>query len=651
MINSTNKTETIVMKFLMTFCLVILFTNLVTAQIQIVDSPKSGYEERIISAVNEIRIIDTHEHLVTEEQRIKQVDKIDFTNLFKHYAKEDLISASNDKGLIELIYDTDFSLKDRWELLEPIYKAMRTTAYGRVPLIAARDLFGISDINSTTIEELSNRMKVATKPGWYAYVLKEKAKIDLSFQDNGHQKFDPNFYRHVERFSQFALVSSGSEIRDFGSQYNMPINDIDDYLKLLRSVFIAGVDSGMIGVKTGAAYVRTLQFDNTSEEKGEAVFTSLLKNDSVSAADIKAVQDYLMHRMLDLVDEFNMPLQIHTGLHAGNGNIITNSKPTHLTNLFFEYPDIDFILFHGGYPYGGELATLAKNFPNVFIDMCWTYVISPSYSERYLHEWLETIPANKIMGFGGDYSFVEAVYAHSVMARKVISKVLVEKVRTGYMTESEAIDVAKMILRENALRIFKLEGNVNPYTDSEVLKRPGPIHDWWEIHKSDTGFIQSWKVIGIFDFGTGLDNIFPPENEIQFDKSYSGKGGKVEWKTENTTESGYLNLIAVFSKRNKEINPSSEGIAYAYTEVISPDNREIKITLGSNDGAKMWVNDAIIYNKHAGRNAVADHEILTVKLKKGKNKLLVKVENLGASWGLYVRIIDSKNELKIKKFN
>ena len=85
--------------------------------------------------------------------------------------------------------------------------------------------------------------------------------------------------------------------------------------------------------------------------------------------------------------------------------------------------------------------------------------------------------------------------------------------------------------------------------------------------------------------------------------------------------------------------------------MISPDNREIKITLGSNDGAKMWINDAIIYNKHTGRNAVADHEILIVKLKKGKNKLLVKVENLGASWGLYIRIIDPKNELKIKKFN
>ena len=630
----------------------LFLVNNLFSQVSITDEPKAGFEERITSAVNEIRIIDTHEHLATEEKRLESKDKIDFTYLFRHYAKADLISASNNsnKGLIELIYESEYPLLDRWKLLQPYYKAMRSTGYGRVPLIAARDLYGVSDINESTIDELTSKMREANKPGLYEHVLKDKAKIDLSIQDMGRQNFDQKYYRRVERFSQFALISSGSEILDFGKQFDMPVNNMADYLKLLRKTFEAAVNSGMVGVKTGAAYVRILKFENVSKEKGEEVFNSLLNKSTVSSEDIKAVQDYLMHRMLDLVDEFDLPMQIHTGLHAGNGNTITNSKPTHLSNLFFEYPDIDFILFHGGYPYGGELATLAKNFPNVFIDMCWTYVISPSYSERYLHEWLETIPANKIMAFGGDYSFVEAVYAHSVMARQVIAKVLIEKVRSRYLTENEAINIAKMILRENALRIFKLEGKTNSYDNIEILKKPGPIHDWWEIHSTKVGFINSWKVIGVFDFGTGLDNIYPPENEIQLDKSYDGKGGMVKWETENASKSGYLNLINILSKRNAAVSPKAEGIAYAYAEVESPDDREVKITLGSNDGAKMWINDEVVYNKHVGRNAVADQEMLTVKFKKGKNKILVKIENLGASWGLYLRIVNLNNELQIRQF-
>jgi hypothetical protein len=254
------------------------------------------------------------------------------------------------------------------------------------------------------------------------------------------------------------------------------------------------------------------------------------------------------------------------------------------------------------------------------------------------------------MAFGGDYSFVEAVYAHAVMARQVVSKVLIAKVKDRYLTEKEAVDIANMILRENAIQVFNLYGKTDMFDNVEVLNKPGPIHDWWEIHKSDKGFIQSWKVIGSFDFGSGLNNAYPPENEIIFDKTYFGKGGMIKWETENTSTSGYLNLISVLGKRNTDVDPRSEGIAYAYSEVISPDNRDVKITLGSNDGAKMWINKEVVYNKHAGRNAVADEEIFTVKLKKGKNEILVKIENLGASWGLYLRIIDSDNELKIKKF-
>ena len=118
---------------------------------------------------------------------------------------------------------------------------------------------------------------------------------------------------------------------------------------------------------------------------------------------------------------------------------------------------MNFLLMHGAYPYGGELSALAKGFRNVYIDMSWMYIISPSYSARYLHEWLETVPANKILAFGGDYHNVENTYAHSLMARAVISKVLKENVGTGYLTEEEALEIAQWIMRDNAIAFFKIK--------------------------------------------------------------------------------------------------------------------------------------------------------------------------------------------------
>jgi predicted TIM-barrel fold metal-dependent hydrolase len=119
---------------------------------------------------------------------------------------------------------------------------------------------------------------------------------------------------------------------------------------------------------------------------------------------------------------------------------------------------VKFILLHSSYPYGGELAVLAKNFPNVYIDMAWTPIISPSYSIRYLQEFLETVPVNKIMVFGGDGSYVEGAYGASIMAREVVEKTLIAMIKSGYFNEEEAISIVPKLLRTNAIKVYDLKG-------------------------------------------------------------------------------------------------------------------------------------------------------------------------------------------------
>ena len=60
----------------------------------------------------------------------------------------------------------------------------------------------------------------------------------------------------------------------------------------------------------------------------------------------KPLQDYMMHYILRLANKRGLTFQFHTGLQEGNGNIIYNSDPSLLSNLFLEYPDVDFDIFH-----------------------------------------------------------------------------------------------------------------------------------------------------------------------------------------------------------------------------------------------------------------------------------------------------------------
>ena len=626
-------------KSLVTFCMAAGLITTSSAQIRTTNLPEPGFELRIENHVNEIKLIDTHEHLITEEERIQKADQLDFTYLFSHYANEDLVSASNMKGIMNIVFSNDFPLEERWELFYPFFREMRNTAYARAALLAANDLYGVKDLNEESYVSLSEQIRENSKPGLYDWILKDKSGIELSIVDGGHRRYDTLFYRHVERFDQFIQASSKTEIVQLGSEYDITINTLDDYISALRVAFEAGVDYNMVAVKSGLAYQRILKYNNTSRERASNVFSALFREEALTADEIKALQDFMMHRVLDLANEFDLPVQIHTGLQAGNGNDITNSNPTHLINLFMEYPEVNFCIFHSSYPYGGELSVLAKNFPNVFIDMCWTPVISPAYSIRYLDEWLETVPANKIMLFGGDYSVVELVYAHSVFARRVLTRVLCDKVRSGYFSEEEALDIAEKLLRKNALEIFKLRGHTRGAGNIAALQRPGRLKDWWEIHNSSQGIIRDWKVSGPYPFNEGLDGVHPPETEEN----------KSRWQIIRTDPEGYVNFVSIFSQ-NEAAAVDMIGMAYAYTEIISPDDRDLTLTLGSNDGAKIWLNGEVIYNEHVGRSAIADQVFLKVHLKKGNNTLLTKVENLGANWGLYMRIVDKTNSVKIKEF-
>ena len=60
----------------------------------------------------------------------------------------------------------------------------------------------------------------------------------------------------------------------------------------------------------------------------------------------------------------------------------------------------------------------------------------------------------------------------------------------------------------------------------------------------------------------------------------------------------------------------------------------------------MWINEEVVFNKHVGRNAVPDQDILDVKLNKGRNSLLLKLENNFGGYAFYARFIDLNGQLR-----
>jgi predicted TIM-barrel fold metal-dependent hydrolase len=118
---------------------------------------------------------------------------------------------------------------------------------------------------------------------------------------------------------------------------------------------------------------------------------------------------------------------------------------------------VRFNLLHGGLPFVDEAGTLAKYFPNVTVDMAWMHVISPDISVRALCDWVDLVPRNKVMGFGGDYLVVEKVYGHLVLARENLARALAAKVEQGALRRQEASAWARALLWDNPRALYRLD--------------------------------------------------------------------------------------------------------------------------------------------------------------------------------------------------
>ncbi|HCE45429.1 MAG TPA: amidohydrolase [Lentisphaeria bacterium] len=407
-----------------------------------------------------LKIIDTHEHLPGEKDWASWKHDI-LTEWMRHYISSDIISAGLSQKTMERdIRGSSLTVKEKWNILEPYWNAVKNTGYARVLDHTARDIYGLPGVNSKTIGELDrifNERRENTLSGqsYYRHILKEKSGIEISIVDglDGNSAYDRSLFRYAYRPERFITPQNHGQISLIAKPMGSAVKSLDDWKHLCEKTICSEIEKGAVALKSGTAYWRSLYFPETDEKQASDNFMDILHNRKV---DTSPFQNFMMHHIMKVADGKGLVFQIHTGLQEGNGNCLSNSNPEHLANLFLKYQNVTFDIFHISYPYQNILSALSKNFPNVMIDMCWSHIISPTASVNALVEFLDAVPSNKICGFGGDYIPIDGVYGHQKIARQNIAKALSIKVDEGVFDLDYAKEICKMLLIDNPKRIFKL---------------------------------------------------------------------------------------------------------------------------------------------------------------------------------------------------
>jgi predicted TIM-barrel fold metal-dependent hydrolase len=114
------------------------------------------------------------------------------------------------------------------------------------------------------------------------------------------------------------------------------------------------------------------------------------------------------------------------------------------------------VLLHGGYPFVSQACALAWQYPRVYLDFSVLPTLFTIPLARWLVEWIELLPRNKLL-FGTDASSPEEYYTAAVNGRRQLGVALDQLLSGGTLTRPQAADMADRICHQNAIDLYGLD--------------------------------------------------------------------------------------------------------------------------------------------------------------------------------------------------
>ena len=163
------------------------------------------------------------------------------------------------------------------------------------------------------------------------------------------------------------------------------------------------------------------------------------------------LENFLTHHIITRATELDLTIAIHAGIW-GDFRMI---DAKHMLQLAPSHPETRFDLYHLGMPSVRDAIIVAKNFPNVFLNLCWTHILSQTQTCSGIDELIDQVPVNKVLAFGGDYNRpVEKIVGHLHMAQENLAKVFGRRIDNGLCSFDEALGILKLWFWDNSFKIY-----------------------------------------------------------------------------------------------------------------------------------------------------------------------------------------------------
>ena len=200
--------------------------------------------------------------------------------------------------------------------------------------------------------------------------------------------------------------------------------------------------------------------------------------------------------------------------------------------------------------------------------------------------------------------------------------------------ESAVVEIARTTITAFTEETTRALNQVVEASSAEPLK--AIARQILKVPASAGEFITAWELSPQYmrdgaDYKTLFDTVFPAE---------TGDGSGAEWRlmTPVTTPSQpwLMDILAVY--------PGEQKVAYMRTAILSPEEQNVVLEMGSDDGIKAWVNGTLILSDNTARGVAPGQEKAKAHLKKGWNVLMLKITQNIMGWGACARVTDAEGK-------
>lgn len=416
----------------------------------------ASLEHDLEAAIQSLPLIDPHSHINPQSPTAKSLDDL----LGYHYYTE----LAHSVGMSREALGPEIPPKEVVRgVLGHMERFDNTVQYSWF-LHIAREFLGftgqrIGEADCDALWEAAER--VFSRPDWEDEVLR-RSNVERVFLTNDFDDpligFDPQRYVPCLRTDDLVFHLDKPTVRGrLAEATGIEVGDAYGLRRAIGKLFEHFVSHG------AKACAISLPPRFAPMPVSPDALTAALRDPDQSA--VRAMGTFWM--LAEFCRDYRLPFDLMIGVNRGvyrqgvyQGQDLFDQRTSLIlyADLFNAFPDVTFCVSILNSAQSQELVAYAWIFPNVVTSGHWWYANVPAYIETDLRARLQAAPKTKQLGYYSDAYKLEFILPKYAMYRRVLARCLARDfvIERGW-SETEAVALARLLLRDNARRIFHLD--------------------------------------------------------------------------------------------------------------------------------------------------------------------------------------------------